>query len=72
MWLRLYQAQMAGLILRGRRQPVCWTLHQPVRPLTYHAVHRMFERAAGRAGSTAALHALRHTAAYQFCVPIAA
>jgi integrase len=64
-WLRLYQAQMAGLIPRGRRQPLWWTLHQPVRPLTYHAVHRMFERAAGRAGSTATLHALRHTAAYR-------
>ena len=56
---------MAGLIPRGRRQPVWWTLYQPVRPLTYHAVHRMFERAAGRAGSTATLHALRHTAHYQ-------
>jgi site-specific recombinase XerD len=64
-WLRLYQAQMAGLIPRGSRQPLWWTLHQPVRPLTYHAVHRMFERAAGRAGSTATLHALRHTAAYR-------
>jgi site-specific recombinase XerD len=64
-WLRLYQAQMAGLIPRGRRQPLWWTLHQPVRPLTYHAVHRMFERAAGRAGSAATLHALRHTAAYR-------
>ena len=26
-WLRLYQAQMAGLIPRGRRQPLWWTLH---------------------------------------------
>ena len=56
---------MAGLIPRGRRQPLWWTLHQPVRPLTYHTVHRMFERATGRAGSTATLHALRHTAAYR-------
>ena len=64
-WLRLYQAQMAGLTPRGRRRPLWWTLHQPVRPLTYHGVHRMFERAAGRAGSTATLHALRHTAAYR-------
>ena len=64
-WLRLYQAQMAGLIPRGRRQPLWWMLHPPVRPLTYHAVHRMFERAAARAGSTATLHALRHTAAYR-------
>ena len=64
-WLRLYQAQMAGLIPRGRRQPLWWTLHPPIRPLSYHAVHRMFERAAARAGSTATLHALRHTAAYR-------
>jgi integrase len=33
--------------------------------LTYHAAHRMFERAAAAAGSTATLHALRHTAAYR-------
>jgi site-specific recombinase XerD len=64
-WLRLYQAQMAGLIPRGRRQPLWWTLRPPARPLTYHTVHRMFERAASRTGSTATLHALRHTAAYR-------
>jgi len=64
-WLRLYQAEMDGLIPRGRRQPLWWTLRQPCRPLTYHAVHRMFERAAGGAGSAATLHALRHTAAYR-------
>jgi integrase len=33
-WLRLYQAEMEGLIPRGRRQPLWWTLRQPVRPLT--------------------------------------
>ena len=33
----------------GRRQPLWWTLRRPFRPLSYHAVHRMFERAA-RAG----------------------
>jgi integrase len=64
-WLRLYQAEMDGLIPRGRRQPLWWTLRQPCRPLTYHAVHRMFERAASGAGSAATLHALRHTAAYR-------
>jgi len=64
-WLRLYQAEMGGLIPRGRRQPLWWTLRRPCRPLTYHAVHRMFERAAGGAGSAATLHALRHTAAYR-------
>jgi site-specific recombinase XerD len=64
-WLRLYQLQMDGLIPKGRRQPLWWTSRQPVRPLTYHAVHRMFERAGQAAGSTATLHALRHTAAYR-------
>lgn len=64
-WLRLYQVEMEGLIPRGRRQPLWWTLRRPVRPLTYHAVHRMFERAGRAAGSTATLHSLRHTAAYR-------
>ncbi|MGH3841328.1 MAG: tyrosine-type recombinase/integrase [Pseudonocardiaceae bacterium] len=64
-WLRLYQVQMEGLIPRGRRQPLWWTLRRPVRPLTYHAVHRMFERAGDAAGSSATLHTLRHTAAYR-------
>ena len=64
-WLRLYQAEMDGLITAGRGQPLWWTLRRPVRPLTYHAVHRMFERACGKAGSAATLHALRHTAAYR-------
>ena len=64
-WLRLYQVQVEGLIPVGRRQPLWWTLRRPVRPLTYHAVHRMFERAGQAAGSTATLHSLRHTAAYR-------
>jgi site-specific recombinase XerD len=64
-WLRLYQVQMGGLIPPGRRQPVWWTLRRPVRPLTYHAVHRMFERVNGKAGTAATLHSLRHTAAYR-------
>jgi integrase len=64
-WLRLYQVEMADLIPRGRRQPLWWTLRRPVRPLTYHAVHRMFERANQQAGTSATLHALRHTAAYR-------
>jgi site-specific recombinase XerD len=64
-WLRLYQVEMAGLIPRGRRQPLWWSSRRPVRPLTYHAVHRMFERAAGGAGASATLHSLRHTAAYR-------
>ena len=64
-WLRLYQVEMEGLIPKGRRQPLWWTLRRPVRPLTYHAVHRMFERAGEAAGSSATLHSLRHTAAYR-------
>jgi integrase len=65
-WLRLYQVQMSELIPKGRRLPLWWTLRRPARPLTYHAVHRMFERVNDAIGSTATLHALRHTAAYQF------
>lgn len=64
-WLRLYQVQMDGLIPKGRRQPLWWTLRRPFRPLTYHAAHRMFERVSDAAGTTATLHALRHTAAYR-------
>ena len=64
-WLRLYQAEMEGLVPRGRRQPLWWTLRRPFRPLNYHAAHRMFERVAADAGSAATLHALRHTAAYR-------
>jgi site-specific recombinase XerD len=64
-WLRLYQLEMEELIPTGRDQPLFWTLRRPVRPLTYHAVHRMFERVNERAGTAATLHSLRHTAAYR-------
>lgn len=64
-WLRLYQLEMAEAIPSGRRQPLWWTLRGPPRPLTYHAVHRMFERVNVRAGTSATLHSLRHTAAYR-------
>jgi len=64
-WLRLYQVEMDGLIPTGRKQPLWWTLRTPHRPLTYHAAHRMFERVNQRAGTTATLHSLRHTAAYR-------
>src|SRR5664280_2008916 len=64
-WLRLYQVEMEGLIPKGRRQPLWWTRRRPVRPLTYHAVHRMFERVNQQARTSATLHALRHTAAYR-------
>jgi site-specific recombinase XerD len=64
-WLRLYQAETDGLVPRGAREPLWWTLRRPARPLGYHAVHRMFERAAAAAGVPVTLHALRHTAAYR-------
>jgi integrase len=64
-WLRLYQVEMEGLVPSGRRQPLWWTLRRPFRPLNYHAAHRMFERANNLAGTSATLHALRHTAAYR-------
>ena len=64
-WLRLYQVEMAEQIPRGQTRPLWWTLRAPSRPLTYHAAHRMFERVNGRAGTTATLHSLRHTAAYR-------
>lgn len=64
-WLRLYQVEMQGRIPSGRNQPLWWTLRRPFRPLTYHAVHRMFERVADGAGASATLHSLRHTAAYR-------
>jgi integrase len=64
-WLRLYQVEMGDLVPPGRRQPLWWTLRRPVRPLTYHGAHRMFERVNGAAGTTATLHSLRHTAAYR-------
>lgn len=64
-WLRLYQLEMDAMIPAGRRQPLWWTLRAPARPLTYHAAHRMFERVNARAGTSATLHSLRHTAAYR-------
>jgi integrase len=64
-WLRLYQVEMGELIPAGRRQHLWWTRRRPLRPLTYHGAHRMFERVNGAAGTTATLHALRHTAAYR-------
>ncbi|WP_326692359.1 MULTISPECIES: site-specific integrase [unclassified Streptomyces] len=64
-WLRLYQVEMDDAVPRGRHLPLWWTLRSPSRPLTYHAVHRMFERANTKAGTSATLHALRHTAAYR-------
>jgi integrase len=62
-WLRLYQAQMQGLVPGGLDQPLWWTLRRPFRPLAYHAAHRMFTRASAVLGANWTLHDLRHTAA---------
>ena len=62
-WLRLYQEELHGRVPRGRTQPVWWTLRRPYRPLTYHAAHRMFERANATLGADWTLHDLRHSAA---------
>lgn len=64
-WLRLYQVEMEELTPCGVDQPLWWTFRRPVRPLTYHAVHRMFERVNQQAGTCSTLHSLRHTAAYR-------
>jgi integrase len=64
-WLRLYQAQLAGLAPAGRDEPVWWTLRRPLRPLCYDAARAMFTRANAALGSNWSLHDLRHTAAYR-------
>lgn len=51
---------------KGRRQPLWRTLRRPLRPADLpRGAPRMFAHAAEAAGSTATLHALRHTAAYR-------
>jgi integrase len=64
-WLRLYQAQLHGLVPAGRDQGLWWTSRRPFRPLTYHAAHRMFGRVNAALGTNWTLHDLRHTAAYR-------
>ena len=64
-WLRLYQAQMEGLVPAGRDQPLWWTLLRPFRRLAYHGAEAMFARAKATLGANWTLHDLRHTAAYQ-------
>jgi integrase len=59
-WLRLYQQQLHGRVPSGRRQPLWWTLRQPLTALSYHAAHRMFERASALLGANWTLHDLRH------------
>ncbi|WP_445047566.1 tyrosine-type recombinase/integrase [Streptomyces drozdowiczii] len=62
-WLRLYQQDVHGWVPRGRTQPVWWTRRGPIRPLTYHGAHRMFERVNASLGADWTLHDLRHSAA---------
>ena len=64
-WLRLYQAQLAGMVPAGPGQPLWWTRRAPMRPLNYHAARAMFTRANTALGSNWTLHDLRHTAAYR-------
>jgi integrase len=64
-WLRLYQADLDGLVADGRDQPLWWTTRRPYRALTYPAAHRMFERVNAGMGSNWTLHDLRHTAAHR-------
>jgi integrase len=74
-WLRLYQAQVHGLVPAGRDQPLWWTLRRPFRALGYDAARAMFGRANAALGANWTLHDLRHTAAYQMArdpaVPLA-
>ena len=64
-WLRLYQAQLSGLVPAGRDEPLWWTLRRPLRALGYDAARAMFARANAALGLNWSLHDLRHTAAYR-------
>jgi site-specific recombinase XerC len=64
-WLRLYQAQMHGLVPAGPDDPLWWTLRSPFRQLSYHAAYRMFHRVNASLGVNWSLHDLRHLAAYR-------
>lgn len=64
-WLRLYQAEMDGLVPAGRDEPLWWTLRRPFRRLTYDAARAMFNRANAALGANWTLHDLRHSAAYR-------
>jgi len=64
-WLRLYQAQLQGMVPVGRDQPLWWTLRKPLRALRYDAARLMFTRANAALGANWSLHDLRHTAAYR-------
>jgi integrase len=57
-WLRLYQAQMEGLVPGGPDDPLWWTLRRPFRPLSYHAARAMFTRAGAALGGRWRLQSL--------------
>jgi len=64
-WLRLYEAQMHGLVPAGRDEPLWRALRRPFRRLTYDAARAMFDRANTALGANWTLHDLRHSAAYR-------
>jgi site-specific recombinase XerD len=64
-WLRLYQAQISGLVAAGRDEPLWRTLRHPFRPLGYDAARAMFTRANAALGANWTIHDLRHSAAYR-------
>jgi integrase len=64
-WLRLYEAEMDGLVPTAADQPLWWTLRRPFRALNYHAARTMFARANAALGANWTLHDLRHSAAYR-------
>ncbi|MEV0474506.1 tyrosine-type recombinase/integrase [Streptomyces prunicolor] len=65
-WLRLSQEEeWRKGVLRGRNQPLWWTLRRPWRPLEYDAARAMFTRVNDLLGANWTLHDLRHTASYR-------
>jgi hypothetical protein len=51
-WLRLYQAQLAGLVPAGRDEPLWWTLRRPFRALGYDAARAALPGPTPRWGRT--------------------
>ncbi|MFF9858189.1 hypothetical protein [Streptomyces tendae] len=63
--IRVRQPLLPTLVahVEGRYEPVWWTRRGPIRRLTYHGAHRMFERVNASLGADWTLHDLRHSAA---------
>ena len=59
-WLRLYEAQLQGMVPAGRDQPLWWTLRRPWRALSYDAARLMFTRANAALGANLCM-AFLHT-----------